>query len=257
MIAKSYADKRYTSAHKRTLHASIARFFEVNFPRSFGRDIRDLIAREIVGLVESQIRSTEQLQPGQCLWNAVSIETRADSDKMKLIPVVLTLVDDMDVTRLSAGESVSKVAQDAVARILREAYDQGGLLSMRDIGLLVWRDSSSVSYWRKRWEERNQQVLPHPGSLQDFGTCITHKTAIIVKAVYEKKDTRRVAQETKHSQRAVDRYLKDFHRVRTCYEHGSDIEFICQVTGMSNHLVKQYIEIIQKHEPAPLTRNAA
>jgi hypothetical protein len=168
------------SAHKRFLHASIAGFFEQNFPRFFGTEIRDRIAQEVIALVEAHMPSTEHVRPGQCIWNAVSIETRADSAKVKFIPVILTLVDDKDITRLSSGEPVAKVAQDATARILKEAYDQGALMSMRDIGLLTWRDGSPISYWRKCWEEHHQEILPHPGSLQDFGSCLTHKTAIVV-----------------------------------------------------------------------------
>lgn len=248
MIEQSYAVKHYTSAHKRLLEASIAQFFDRNFPRFFGPEIRDRIAQELIALVETQMPATEHIRPGQCLWNAVAIETRADSSKLRLLPVILTLVDDTDITRLAAGESVGQIAQDATARLLREAHDQGALLSMRDIGLLTWRKGTSISQWRKCWEDRHQEVLPHPGSLQDFGSCVTHKTAIVVKAVYEKKDTRRVAQEIKHTQQAVDRYLKDFYRVRTCYQQKPDMEFICQVTGMSKHLVNQYLDIIEKHE---------
>ncbi len=248
MIAKSRTDKHYTSARKRFIEPSISRFFNENFPRTFGPAILDRISKELMAVIESQMPPTGYLRPGQCIWNAVSIETRADNSKLRLIPVILTVFDDSDATRLANGESVARVAQDATARILQEAYAQGALLSMRDIGLLTWRDSSIVSQWRKAWEEKHQEILPHPGSLQDFGTCLTHKKAIVVKAIYERKDTRRVASETKHTQKAVDRYLKDFQRVRTCYYQNPDLEFISQVTGMSRYLVKQYLEIIEQHE---------
>lgn len=52
-------------------------------------------------------------------------------------------------------------------------------------------------------------------------------------------DLDHVADETKHSQRAVDRYLKDFHRVRTCYEYMPDIEFIT---------LKRYLEAITYYD---------
>ncbi len=68
------------------------------------------------------------------------------------------------------------------------------------------------------------------------------------KAILEKKDPKIVALETKHSQKAVDRYLKDFHRVQTCYQHNPNLDFICQVTAMSPHLVKQYLHLINEIE---------
>lgn len=242
------ASKHYASASKRLLHSQIANFFEVNFPRFFGPDIRDRIAQQLMALIDAQLPATTNLRPGQCLWNAVAVDTRADSRKLRLVPVVLTLVDETDITHLAAGVSPATVAQDSLARILREAFAQGALLSMRDIGLLTWRRHSSVTVLRQHWEERHKQLLPHPGNLQDMGSCITHKAIIIAKVVYEKKDPRRVAQETGHTQEAVDHYLHDFHRVRTCYRQRPEQTFICQVTGMSPDLVQQYIRLIEQYE---------
>ena len=166
----------------------------------------------------------------------------------RLVPVVLTLIDSSDVEQLARGTPMSVIAQQSVARICREAFEQGALLSMRDIGLLVWRKNGTISAIRKQLEADQKTTLPHVGTIQDFGTCISHKAAIIRKVIYEGKDPRRAADETKHSQHAVDRYLKDFHRVRTCYEHMPDIEFVTRTTGLSKHLVEQYIGIIKEHE---------
>ena len=132
---------------------------------------------------------------------------------------------------------MSAIARKAIARLTGEAFQQGALLSMRDIGLLVWREISTISRYRQAWEAHHQTTLPHTGSLQDVGTCITHKTTIIRKVVYEGKDPLQVSHETKHSQRAVDRYIKDFYRVRTCYQHNPDLDFITRTTGLSKYLV--------------------
>lgn len=257
MSIPSRYHKQYHSAHRRLLQASIAQFFETNFPKWFGPEIRDRIAHELINIIEDQCPATTALRPGQCVWNAVAIDTRADSQKLRLVPIVLTLVDDADITRLESGAPMAEVMRNSIARVLDEAYQQGALLSMRDLGLLTWHRESQMTRYRQAWETENSRLLPHPGTLQDMGTCITHKVQIVVKAVYEKKDTRQVAQETKHTQGAVDRYLRDFHRVRTCYRQRPDQDFICQVTGMSPHLVKQYIEIIEKYENTHLTGNAA
>lgn len=248
MIPTPQPIKHYKSAGKRFLQSSIAQFLEREFPKFFGPIIREKIAQKIVELTDRQLPRKDNLRPGQCVWNAVSIYTRPDWDNCKLIPVILTLVDPLDVEQLSKGTPMSVIAQKAVARITREAYEQEALLSMRDIGLLVWRQNSNISVMRKKWEQDNNEILPHVGSLQDFGSCVSHKKAIIQKAIYEKKDPTQVANETKHSQRAVDRYLSDFHRVKTCYELNKNINFISQVTGFSPFLVKQYTQIISANE---------
>lgn len=248
MIAKPQAQKHFGSAPKRFLQSSIETFLDKEFPRTFGPVIRQKMAEKIVELVDQQLPPKDYLRPGQCVWNAVSIATRPDSPNCRLVPVTLTLVDLSDVEQLASGIPMSVIAQQSIARICREAFEQGALLSMRDIGLLVWRTNGSISAIRKKWEADQQISLPHVGTIQDFGTCISHKTAIIRKVVYEGKDPRRAADETKHSQRAVDRYLKDFHRVRTCYEHIQDVDFITRTTGLSKHLVNQYVSIINENE---------
>jgi hypothetical protein len=248
MSIPSRNQKQYQSAHRRLLSASIGQFFETNFPRWFGPEIRQRVAQQLLDLIETTCPALTALRPGQCVWQAVAIDTRADSAKLRLVPVVLTLVDEDDITRLAAGESRSTINQAATARLLDEAYQQGALLSMRDLGLLTWHAEGQMTQYRKAWETAHGRPLPHPGNLQDMGTCISHKTSIVTKTVYEKKDPCQVARETHHTQSAVDRYLRAFHRVRTCYEQTPDQDYICQVTGMSAHLVSQYLNIIQTYE---------
>jgi hypothetical protein len=255
MISRPQAQKHFGSARKRFLQFSIERFLDREFPRTFGPVIRQKMAEKIVDLVDQQLPPKDFLRPGQCVWNAVSITTRPDSPKCRLVPVILTLVDSSDVEQLASGTHMSVIAGQSIARICREAFEQGALLSMRDIRLLVWRSIANISPLRKKWEADQKTTLPHVGTIQDFGTCITHKISIIRKVVYEGKDPRRVADETKHSQRAIDRYLKDFHRVRICYEHSPDIEFVTRTTGLSKHLVNQYVSIIKDNEK-PNTKTA-
>jgi len=248
MIPQTYAVKHYKSASKRFLQASIDQFLEREFPRLFGPFIREKIAQNIMKLVNQQLPHKDFLKPGQCIWNAVSIKTRPNSPNCELVPVILTLVDSSDTKELANGTSKAVIAQKACARITREAYKQGALLSMRDIGLLVWHSDSHISRTRKQWEKTHEITLPHVGSIQDFGSCISHKGIIIRKVICEKKDPTIVADETKHSQKAVDRYLKDYYRVKTCFDHNKDIDFICQATGFSKNLVKQYLQIIKEQK---------
>ena len=67
----------------------------------------------------------------------------------------------------------------------------------------------------------------------------------------EKKDPLTVAKETNHSQWAVDRYIKDFNRVRLCYQDGKDKEFIALATGLSKFVVNEYISIIENSYDCP------
>jgi hypothetical protein len=81
-----------------------------------------------------------------------------------------------------------------------------------------------------------------------MGSSISHKTTILNKIIIQKKDPATVAREYNHSQRAVDHYLKDYNRVKTVFEQNQDIHYINQVTGISQHVIKQYILIIQNEK---------
>lgn len=244
MMSTSFAQKRYTSAKKRFLLPSIQNFLQTHCPKMFGPLLARFLAENLLALVEKQLPAQQHLKAGQIVWNAVSARTRPDSPKVELVPVILTLVAPADIELFEKATPTKAIAQQAIARICYEAHQQGALLSMRDISLFCWRHATDISSWRASWEKLHNTTLPHCGSLQDFGSCVSHKKVIVRKAIAEKKDPKRVAAETKHSQFAVDRYLKDYHRVETCYKHNPNVDFIAHVTALSPYLVKQYLEII-------------
>jgi len=78
-----------------------------------------------------------RLKPGQMLWRALDKRTRADSRQPKFVPVILTLVDDSDIQMLESATPVASQRPHAIARLYRQAYEQGGLLSTRDVALLL------------------------------------------------------------------------------------------------------------------------
>lgn len=222
-------------------------FFRREFPRLLGPILCHRLVDELLKLLNSFLITKETIEPGQVLWYAVDKSTRPDSlptCRDKLVSVVLTLIDQKDCEKLSKGTPMSDIAANSIGRITREAYAQGALVSMRDIGLLTWRSTGSISQYRKTYEEQNDVTLPHTGTLQDMGSCITHKVTIVRKIIIEKKDPRLVARETNHSLQAVDRYIKDYHRVKLCYEKEQSVEFIVRATGIARHVVVQYIDLI-------------
>lgn len=247
MLPVSQKSKHYKSAHKRFLKPAIENFFKTELTTSYGSGLRSVIADELIKIFQANNRDINSIKPGQVLWNAVHKDTRADSHKMKLVPVILTLVSDDDITKLEKGLKVSEHKQNVIARILKEAYSQGALLSMRDVSLLMGMSDSSATYNRKKYEEKHNVNLPHPGTLQDMGSCMTHKYQIIYKCVVEKKDPLVAAKETNHTINAVDRYLKDFNRVKTLYLDGKDENYIHLVTKLSLNLIAQYVSIINQY----------
>ncbi len=206
--------------------------------------MREKLAEELIGLFETLAPEASRVKPGQILWNALDQKTRGDSPNRKYVPVLLSLITEEDVAQLAQDAPMSQITKTAIARMIREAYRQGGILSSRDLGLLTLRHPTLVSRLRKTYEQEQGCTLPHTGTLHDMGSCISHKAMIVHKVVVEKKDPADVARECSHSQRAVDRYLKDFHRVNISYAQNPNIDYVHTVTGIAKHVVKQYLEIV-------------
>jgi hypothetical protein len=70
---------------------------------------------------------------------------------------------------------------------------------------------------------------------------------IVHKYVAEKKATNIIALETNHSQRAVDRYVKDFNRVKILIEDSKNLEFIHLATQIAKPVIKQYQAIFNQY----------
>ena len=236
--------KRFNSAKVRFLKGSLNSFFKQEFPKLIGPILRTKLIDELIKLIEKILPLKDHLKPGQILWSVVSTSTRADSLNPRFVPVVLTIINEEDIEKLTKGVLMSQIMEQAIARIIQEAYSQGGLLSMRDIGLLTWRYGTAISTYRKKYEKEHDTTLPHTGSLQDMGSCISHKSMIIRKIEVDKKDPYAVAKETNHSMLSVDRYIKDFSRVRICHQDGKDVNFISLATGLNKYVIDEYIKIL-------------
>ena len=244
MIPKASSVKHYSSAHDRFLKPAIVNFFKVQFGNNFGPIVRENIAGALVDLFDSICPESSRLKPGQVVWNALDKQTRGDNENRKYKAVILSLVTDDDVAMFEKGSKVSTIRKNVMARMIREAYQQGAVLSTRDLSLLLVSYSSSLSQLRIEYEKEHQIILPHTGVIHDMGSTLTHKRMIVFKHVVEKKDPAVVARETNHSQGAVDRYLKDYGRVKTLVNDKKDIDFIHQTTNIARPVIKQYIQII-------------
>jgi Protein of unknown function (DUF1670) len=247
MIPTASSVKHYSSAHDRFLKPAIVNFFEREFCGMFGPVVRENIADALIDLFNSHCPESSRLKPGQIIWNALDKRTRADSQKRRYKPVILSLVTDDEVSMFEKGTSISTIRKNVIARMIKEAFQQGAVLSTRDLSLLMASSAPHLSQLRIEYEKEHKTILPHTGVIHDMGTTLTHKRIIIYKHVVEKKDPSIVARETNHSQPAVDKYLKDYNRVKTLVNDNKDINFIHHTTNIAKPVIKQYLQIINNY----------
>ena len=247
MIPQASSVKHYSSAHDRFLKPAIVNFFEREFCGMFGPVVRENIADALIDLFNSLCPESSRLKPGQVVWNALDKRTRADSQNRRYKPVILSIVTDDEVSMFENGSSVSSIRKNVIVRMIREAYQQGAVLSTRDLSLLLVSSSAYLSQLRIEYEKEHKTILPHTGVIHDMGTTLTHKRLIVYKHIVEKKDPSVVARETNHSQLAVDKYIKDFYRVKTLVNDKKDLDFIHHTTNISRHVINQYLQIINNY----------
>lgn len=247
MLRQPDGIRKYRTAHDRFLKPAIVNFFEREFSGYFGPIVRQNIADALIDIFEQNAPQIDRIKHGQILWSALDKNTRADSPKRRYVPVVLSLVTNEDIALFEKDKPTKEIRQQIIARIIHQAYNQGGVLSTRDISLIMATNATRISKLRIEYEKANETVLPHTGVIHDMGSTITHKVQIVHKYVVEKKSTNTVARETNHSQKAVDHYINDYNRVKALVDDNKDIDFIHLATKIAKPVILQYQNIINNY----------
>lgn len=237
---------KYESANERFTEPALMNFLKTEFPSLGGEKVRELFVKELMNILERFYYSKNKIKLGQMRWLALSKNTRPTCDNPIFIPVTLTVVSEIDIEKYCSGVNREEIVQDIIARLLTEAYEQGGMLSMRDVSLILCYDNSYMSALRLKYETRTGTLLHFTGYDMDMGTAISHKTVIIRKVFLDKKEPLLVARETNHSPEAVQRYCLGFNKVKWCVDTGMSKQEITIVTGMKSHLIDEYMEIIKE-----------
>ncbi len=133
-----------------------------------------------------------------------------------------------------------------ISRLLKQAKQQGAVLTETDLAILLRISHTAVSQHVLKYEKETGEVLPRAGSEMDMGKTLTHKRFAFQN--YKKKIPTSVnARLIDHTPESVDRYVKDGLRVEKLCNDGYSEWEIAFFTGLPGYLVKEYVEIIREH----------
>lgn len=220
----------------------------------FGFENMAIIAETLVDhfltIIDQQYVNKDFLRPYQTIALAIEKNQRIGYGKTmsetRLKPVVINLITDDELSQLASGRHLRDMRPEMVARILKEAYDQGGVFSYSDVAILCGTSKSHVKdLVAQYYKTHHPEILPHTGSIFDCGSTLTHKR-IIIKLYLTGLLTKQIAEKTKHHPLNVDNYLKTFEQVRALYEDGKTRDEIIFFTQRSKRLVDEYIQIIKE-----------
>jgi hypothetical protein len=122
------------------------------------------------------------------------------------------------------------------------------LLSLADLSLLLNRSITTVRGYIMDHFEQTGELLPLKGYVLDQGSQPTHKGVIL--RWYEKGIAPPdIARLTEHSLEAVDRYIKDYERVKLLLRKGLHVREISRAIGRGLRTVLQYRRIVCEFHP--------
>ena len=184
---------------------------------------------------------------GDLVWMAVPIDEYPARGKTpaqtQMKPVVLSFVTDEDISHIAHGFDTAALRKKRIIRWTDEAFDQGALLTQLDLAILLGLCEAVVSKYVCEIQKTGK-ILPTRGNIHDLSGAVTHKREIIT-LYLEGYLTPDIAVRTKHSKEAVDRYIRDYHRVETLWNHDiTDLDQISQLTRLSKRVSQQYIDLL-------------
>jgi hypothetical protein len=228
------------------------------FLTEYGYDHGPVIARAIVKDILTTLEEcyAERVPPRTVVWLAVRREKcgwRKGICVNDLVPVHLRMYTESEVdlltdTALRKQRQARRAFNRArFARWCFEAYEQGGVLTELDIGLLSGLSENYISKVLREYEAEAGVIVPTRGTVHDLGPAVTHK-AEIVRRWLRHESPADIARKTHHAQTSVDRYIADYQKVRLLAQKVRSSE-IPALTGLSTGVVEQYLALLEHYEP--------
>lgn len=251
----------YASIAKRTFAAAVVHLLETEYGFLGGRRVMQLLAEDIQGLVDEFYPSSQRAESGSLIWTCTADEgKKAEPGKRteayKTVTVVLPLVAAEDLAARTAGHTPAAArragtrARDKqqLARVVKAAHGQGGLLTLAELSVMLNHGYETTRQYVREWEEETGELLPLKGYHMDQGSRPTHKGPII-RLFEEGQEPPDIARQTGHALKSVERYLKDYERVRLLVAQGVAIEQLSALVGRGPHVVLEYVEIARQYHP--------
>jgi hypothetical protein len=161
------------------------------------------------------------------------------------ITVRLRLIDFNSDLEVLANFGLAGLRRHRVARLTKQAYDQGALLSYEDLAMLLSTSPATV--------KRDVAFLRHQGKFimtrgvkQDMGPGLSHKT-IICDLYFKGYTFSEIEFQTNHSESSVKRYLADFIQVASLHRQNFSIQQIRLIAQKSERLLREYLQLYQTY----------
>ncbi len=228
------------------IHGAIKHLLEEQYAFVGGDRVQDMLIKDLIQIFQQYSVDPWHLEVGQTLWFAVHMDEKPGPgktlSKMRVVPTILSVTHEEDKQMRINGYSHQEIRRYRVARMLKEAYAQKGVLTQADVAELIGVSAGTIGKDIKIYQTEQGVILPYRGTVHDIGPSLTHKKVIIEKFL-QGIPTPDISRMTQHTEEACDRYIKAFKKVRLLYGKMKPPE-IARIIGMSERLVNEYIALI-------------
>lgn len=187
---------------------------------------------------------------GQILYHAVALGEPPGKPLRicRKVPVRLTLFGPDDLDRL---QQVGRRAltHRVMARLAREAVEQGAALTVEDQAWLLRISPRTVKRYRRQLT-RDGGDLPLRGDLTDAGPAMTHRDRIVKLFLLGYSETE-IALRCQHRLECVESYVHDFLRVGLLAQEAKGPGTICRVVKLSLSNVKAIVHLYHQLREDP------
>jgi hypothetical protein len=252
----------YASIAKRRFESALVHLLatEYGFMQG-GRRIMQLLTEDVMTLIDEFYPDTARASSGSLVWSCTADEgQKAEPGKRtedyKTVTVLLPLVTDDELADRTApqpaqGDKRQRARvrdQQRAVRLVKAATEQGGLLTIAEVSVILNRGYEVTRRYIRDWQEETGELLPLKGYRMDQGSRPTHKKEI-VRLSEQGMAPPDIAREAGHSLKSVERYLKDYERVKLLLKRGLDVEDIRVMIDRGRHVVLEYVEIARQYHP--------
>jgi predicted XRE-type DNA-binding protein len=211
--------------------------------------VAEALIKDLMSIYTASTKYKDSLKTGQILWPAVNIKEKHGNGKTlaktKTTSLVLSVLTDSDIKDLARGMKPHLSLAKRIARISEEAYSQRGLLTQADVAAIFCISQSKISQLVRDYQKDMGKVIPLRGFVHDIGRSITHKVKFI-KIHTNGFSTKDIARSMSHAPTSVDRYIRDFERVKLLFAKDMSQSEIVYITSLSESLVIEYIKIVKE-----------
>lgn len=250
----SFRKRTFSPLQAKEVESVLLRLFVDEFGYANKTIFAEAMIQRIMVTLEAFLKPRSLLKPGQLLWMAVANDGKKHAGQpmqdIPQVPVVLDLITPEDLQALADGQKYLDVRRQRTARLLDQAFAQGGVLAQNDLACMFLVANHCIGDDIQHVRSQEQRLLPYRGTIHDLGGSITHKVEIIrlFEQGYLESDIGTMLSPV-HNLASVERYVQRYKSILKLLMRGFSPQELSGILSISTSLVMAYVEIACEHHP--------